>query len=68
MTSAGSTTGHTGRTRGQHHRFKEGLTVPLTSGTGTQFDRDVARLTLKDLEFYVSKGQEVLAALDAAWP
>jgi hypothetical protein len=51
-----------------HHRFGKGATVPLTSGTGTQFDHDTVRLTLDDLRFYIGEGRDILKALDTAWP
>lgn len=51
-----------------HHRFSEGVTVPLTSGTGTQFDHDRVCLTIQDLDFYVREGRTILTALSTAWP
>ena len=44
------------------------VTVPLTSGTGTQFDHDAVRLTIQDLDFYVREGRTILTALNTAWP
>jgi hypothetical protein len=51
-----------------HYHFSQGATVSLTSRTGTQFQHDSIRLTIKDLEFYVEQGRAILTALDNAWP
>jgi hypothetical protein len=51
-----------------HHRFTQpGLAVPLTSGTGSQFDGHSVKLTIVDLRYYVEQAVAILRALDPVW-